>query len=170
MLIDRPWTRVRTPVLVPEDVSAARFAAMTDLDLAQMLRSQLVPRDQSREGRRAWEQMWETLRTDDGLAERAFDILEEFLDATEEALETGLNEDQQRRATKFLEQCRGSWKRLERAPSNPQHARATWRTTAALVEAIAAHREAVLATPGEPRPEDEHLWAAPRRLGLGLHS
>src|SRR6478609_3022561 len=102
MLIDRPWTRVRNPTPIPASYTADDLRAMPDLEFAELVRSHLVPRDVSRAGRAAWDKLWLTLRNDADLADRTYNTLEEFLDATEDVLDLGELEDEQRkRAAKF---------------------------------------------------------------------
>ena len=55
------------------------------------------------------------LREDDQLADRTYNVLEQFLDTTEDALEGGgLDEAGTKRAEKFKQQCEMSWKRIDR--------------------------------------------------------
>lgn len=57
-----------------------------------------MPRDQDVQGRRL-DRFWKVLREDDQLADRSYNVLEQFLDTTEDALDGGLDErqDQARR-------------------------------------------------------------------------
>ncbi|WP_051027375.1 hypothetical protein [Cellulosimicrobium cellulans] len=176
MLIDRPWTRVRNPTPIPASYTAADLRAMPDLEFAELVRSHLVPRDVSRAGRAAWDKLWLTLRNDADLADRTYNILEEFLDATEDVLDRGELEDEQRkRAAKFAEQCRQSWARIDREP--PQGA-LSWagkagdfqpaarRVIATLVGAIASHRSTVTGSPDRAPEADDRLWAVLRQVDL----
>ncbi|MFE5309812.1 hypothetical protein [Isoptericola sp. NPDC056605] len=174
--IDAPWTRVRTPVAVPKDPTPAALLALSDVDLAELLRSHLVPRDQSKAGRDAWDKLWLAVRADDKLADRAYDILEEFLNATQDALERDeVPEAQKKRAAKFIELCQQSWARIDRGGSAPQYL--DWAGKAGdfqpraryvvnvLVTAIARHRATVReGSPGTPA--DDELWAALREVKL----
>lgn len=176
MPIDRPWTRVRNPVPIPVRFSAADLKAMPDLQFAELLRSHLVPRDLSRDGRAAWDRLWNTLRLDADLSDRAYDTLEEFLDATEGALDRGeLDDEQLKRATKFAEQCRQSWKRIDRDPPAGPLAWAgkagdfqpsARRVIATLVSAIASHRSTITADPARAPEADTRLWEVLRKVNL----
>lgn len=114
-LINQPWSRVRNPVPIPADLrSATPLLAMTDEGFAELIRSHLMPREDQPGGRQRWTQLWAMLMGDDDLAERAFDVLEDFLDETETALrDGGLDDAEERRARKFKLACDGAWKRLQ---------------------------------------------------------
>lgn len=167
MLVDRPWSRVKTPVPIPDRLEPDALRELSRDDLARLLRDQLVPRQPAGPERDRWEQLWALLSRDDELADRAFDILEEFLDQAERALEGGeLDEHQRRRAEKFRRFCEDAWQRLQRDDDRPLG----WAGRAAngfnpaarrvlehLVDAIVDHRRVVTAT-GSPKPHDEGLW------------
>ena len=175
-LIDRPWTRVRKPVPIPEVYTVTDLQQMADVAFAELVRSHLVPRDQSPAGREAWDRFWKTLRENDQLANRTYDVLDDFLDTTEDALSSGdLDDAGTTRATKFQQQCEMSWKRIDRdrqrgalawagnAAKFPPHAR---RVIATLVGAIARHRSAVLRDEAKPTRADTELWDTMHQLGL----
>ena len=130
------------------------------------------------QGRRLWDRFWKVLREDDQLADRSYNVLEQFLDTTEDALEDGgLDEAGRRRAEKFKQQCEMSWKRIDRgrdrdgalgwagehATAHPPQSR---RVIAALIGAIARHRAQVLREFGKPNAADAELWDVMAHLGL----
>lgn len=174
-LIDRPWERVRQPAELPAPVSAQGLLGMPEEEFAHLIRSQLVPREHNRPGRRAWAHFWDVLRTDDVLADRVYDVLDDYLDTTEDALGGGgLDEREATRARKFLLQCRQAWDRVDREPepgslgwagSAGNFQPAARRVIAILVGAIAKHRAAVYRT-RRPSPDDRHLWAVLRHVDL----
>lgn len=175
-LIDRPWARVKNPVPIPDPCTADSLAALDDMTFAELVRSHLVPRGQSTPDRRAWEGLWSLLRSDQ-LADRTYDVLEDFLDTTEEAIGGGdLDSKEQARAEKFRMQCQHSWNRIDRdrtrdaplawAGSAGQFPPAAQRVIAQLVGAIARHRATVLHREGKPSPADAELWDILRKLDL----
>lgn len=175
-VIERPWTRVRTPVPIPAQVTTATLAQLGQAELAELIRSNFVPRTDGPNGRAAWEQLWALLKNDDELAGRAFDVLEDFLDITEDALEAGTLEDAEAsRARKFKARCEEAWKRLDRMEDDSPLAWAgkagefqpsARKVISILVGAIARHRSAVLRSGREPSSVDQQLWDAMRRVDL----
>jgi hypothetical protein len=123
--------------------------------------------------------LWQALRQDAVLADRAYEVLELFLDVTETALGSGSLDPATdcRRARKFADQCEMAWNRLdsdrdrvpplqwagERAAVHPVHSR---HVIARLVGAIGRHRGAVLRTVGKPSEADADLWDTLRQIGL----
>lgn len=176
MLIDSPWARVRNPVTVPGTLTVEDLAQMPDLQFAELIRSNLVPRDQSKQGRLTWDRLWVLLRGSDRLADRTYDVLEEFLDAADTAIDSGrLDEQQAKRAAKFTEQCRQSWERIDRdAPAQPlawagragDFQPAARRVIATLVGAIAHHRSAITDSRGNHAQADNELWDILRQVSL----
>lgn len=178
MWIDQPWTRVKDPVEIPEEVSGESLATMTDHDLAQLLRSNLVPR-QGAEARRRWDRLWQLLDDNEQLADRALDLLEQFLDACDHAERTGeLDAHAATRVAKFRRFCESAWNRLDCDSGLPPDAPLGWAGRRArafnaaarhvlddLVTAIDAHRRAVT----EPSAADLELWGTLRRVGLDPH-
>lgn len=156
-LIERPWARVKKPTVIPGAVDRDLVAVMPDRELAELLRDHLVPSGSAGAARHTWDLFWELLRDDDELADRAFDILEEFLDQTEDALEEALDADddsQLKRMQKFQLNTENAWQRLQKTPTAaPRTARSERR----LIAAIARHRTAVLAD-GGPTNADLKLW------------
>lgn len=167
--IDQPWTRVRIPVLVPSPVDAAGLLALDDRGFADLIRSNLMPRDDVPGGRARWSEMWGGLMDDDDLSERTFDVLEDFLDATEAAIAAGeLEGAEAGRARKFKVHCEGAWERLQRSDDDQPlawageaasgfNAASRW-VIARLISAIAKHRSAVLRSGRPVTPQDQHLW------------
>lgn len=184
-LIDQPWTRVRQPVPIPAELSqpgqgrpqagAATLLALEDVELAELIRSHLMPRDQSDAGRRAWDNLWATIRSDDTLADEVYDVLEDFLDTTEEALSSGTLDDAgQSRARKFLTHCQQAWARVDRGrEQGSKHLAwagragnfqpAAQRVIATLVGAIARHRAT---HDGTGSPADFELWETLAKVNL----
>lgn len=175
-LIAQPWTRVRTPVPLPVEPTAQQLAALDDVAFAELLRSNLVPVDQSGKTRAAWERMWNVLRANDDLTDRTYNVLEEFRDLTEDALDDSkLDDAGRKRAAKFLRNCEAGWQRIDREPPDtplawagkagnfPPHAA---RVIALLVSGIARHRHVVKNSPTGPSAADEELWQALRRVSL----
>lgn len=175
-LIQRPWTRVRTPVPIPGDASQAGLAALGPVEFAELIRSNLIPRSDVPGGRSAWEQLWAMLKTDDDLAERTFDVLEDFLDATEQALDSGeLDEVEAGRAPKFRARCDEAWKRLDRledagplawAGKAGEFQPSARKVIAVLIGAIARHRWTVLRSRHPVTGVDRRLWDVMRQVNL----
>lgn len=175
VLLERPWSRVKTPVAIPDPLSVPALSALAAEQFAALLRDHLVPREPSGVDRERWERLWAVLGRDDGLADRAFDVLEQFLDQTDRALRSdGLDAHQRRRAQKFERFCDDAWQRLRVDDDKPLG----WAGRAAagfnpparkvleqLVDAIAQHRNTVTAA-GPPREADAQLWAVLRRVDL----
>ena len=176
-LIAQPWTRVRTPTPLPARPTAKHLTALADVDFAELVRSNLVPRDPSKATRELWGRLWDVLRADEDLTERTYNVLEEFRDLTEDALDGDeLDDAARKRAEKFLRNCEASWQRIDREPpaatplawagkagNFPPHAA---RVIAQLVSAIARHRHAVEQSPIGSSGVDEELWQVLRRINL----
>lgn len=179
MLIDQPWTRVKDPVEIPAEMSAESLAALTDHDLAHLLRSNLVPRQGDAGGRRRWDRLWQLLDGDEQLADRALDVLEEFMEACDQAEHGGeLDAHAATRVAKFRRFCESAWNRLDSGSGLPADAPLGWAGRRArafnaharqvlenLVTAIDTHRSAVT----EPSRADLELWGVLRRVGLDPH-
>lgn len=168
-LINQPWSRVRNPVPIPANLgSETSFLTMTDEQFAELIRSNLMPREDQAGGRQRWTQLWALLLANGDLAERTFDALEDFLDATEEALADGLDEVEERRARKFKQTCGEAWKRLQRVDDDRPLAWAGKaadgfnpvgrKVVAKLVTAIAQHRSAAIRSRRHVTDEDRYLW------------
>jgi hypothetical protein len=150
MVIEQPWARVKQPSTIPTPVTREVIAALPAAELAALVRDHLVPSGTTGPHRAAWDQFWGLLNDNDELAHRAFDVLEEFLDSTEDALDVADAGDAQRkRMQKFQLNAQNAWQRLQKDPPAGQRR---------LVAAIAAHRAAVLED-GPPTAADLQLWA-----------
>lgn len=175
-LVDSPWVRIKNPLPIPDPCRGEDLAALDDVRFAELLRSQLVPRDQSPAGRKSWDQFWSLLREDPQLADRTYDVLDEFLDTTEDAINGGqLPPSERERAEKFRLQCQQSWNRIDRgrertalawAGAAGQFSPGARRVIATLIGAIARHRATVLHREGKPSPADAELWDTMRALDL----
>jgi hypothetical protein len=173
VLIERPWARVTSPTEIPDPVADETLAALDDAGFAALLRDQLVPRQPHGPERDRWERLWTVLVETDALAERAFDVLEEFLDTIERAKAGGVEDRERKRVEKYERFVNAAWNRLEtverplgwagrgamvfNAPAR--------KVIDELVLAIAAHRRGVQST----RPTgdvDEELWRVLRRVRL----
>ena len=177
MLIERPWGRVNDPTPIPAPIDADTFATMDELDFAVLIRDHLVPRQPNGAQRQQWNALWDLLGADETLSERTFDVLDDFLDTTEAAIQADeLDEAQTKRAAKFQHFCNDAWKRLQaddkplgwagRTASgfNP----AARKVIAQLVDAIDEHRREL--TSGEARDDaDNKLWKTLREVGLDPH-
>lgn len=161
MSITTPWARVRNPTPIPDRLRS--ITQFSDDEFAELIRSNLMPRGTDKAGRQRWEHLWRFLQSNDDLAEQTYDVLEEFIDETDDALDRGdLDEAQTKRATKFIDQCDAAWNRLERrGSSRPSHRRMIM----VLSRAIADHRRAIQDA-GYSRPEDEELWSLLHRFKL----
>lgn len=168
MLIDTPWARVKDITPLPVTLTSAALMALDDLTFAEVLRDHLMPRQAGGPHREAWGKLWSVLGSDLVLANRVFDVLEEFLEQTDLALEEGeLDDAQRKRANKFQRLCNEAWNRLEAVIDQPLgwagRAAAGFnpparKVIAQLVDAIATHRHTVTSE-GPPEAVDEALWA-----------
>lgn len=155
-VLDRPWARVKQPTVIPSEVDHDLVAALPVEELAALVRDHLVPSGPSGPERQAWDRFWGVLREDDELAGRTFDVLEEFLDDTEDALEDVDDGDQQRkRMQKFLMNAQNAWARLQKDPTLVRTVPAGQRR---LLAAIAEHRSAVLSAGVDREAADSRLW------------
>lgn len=177
MPISEPWARVKNPPSIPDPLTASAVMALSSEDLARLLQGNLNPRSESSEDRTRWAGLWRLLADDDTLADRAFDVLEEMLDTTSDALDgADLPEAARRRAVSFRGRCEEAWHRLEVDESetvalawageramkfNPQ----ARKVIATLVGAIAKHRATRAATDTFDRV-DSTLWRSLRQVGL----
>ncbi len=174
-LIHQPWARIRTPAPIPAELTADALWNLPDTAFGELVRSQLVPQDQSPAGRRRWDELWEILRADNDLADRTYNVLEEFIDDTETALAGGdLDPAGDKRARKFLWQCERAWQRVDRGRDRDHQALA-WAgragafepkarmVIATLVAAVARHRSAVGSQATE---DDRRLWSVLGEVNL----
>lgn len=173
--LDQPWSRVKEPVPIPVPTTAPTLQELSEQDLARLLRDHLVPRQTTGVERTKWESLWRVLSADDDLAERAFDVLEDFLTDVEQALQAdGLDEHTRKRMEKFRRFCDDAWQRLRLHHSRPL----SWAGRAGagfnpagrvvisrLVDAIARHRALVQDLP-DVRDADLELWQVLKHIGL----
>lgn len=178
MLIERPWTRVKDPVPIPAGDLKAALATMDDLSLAELIRSHLVPRDTEPSGRTRWHQLWTEIDQDTALADRTFDVLEQFLDASEAATaDSELDTAQRQRAQKFHRFCNDAWHRLQGSLDEDEPLSWAGRAAAGfnrparkvieqLVQAIDEHRSTARKLAAQPTAADRRLWQVLRQVGL----
>lgn len=173
-LIVEPWARVKNPLPIPSGVRELHDLPLQQL--AELVRGNLLPRP---DNRAAWEWLWRSIDADNELADRVMDVLEYFLDTTEDALGSGrLDAAAQKRAKKFKDHCERGWTRLDRGNGLDPDEPLAWAGRAAkdfspparkvlqeLVSAIAEHRQVIEQTePG--REPDQQLWAVLQRVSL----
>lgn len=173
--VDQPWSRVRDPVPIPVPTDARTLLDLDEQDLARVLRDHLVPRQPTGAERARWESLWRVLSADDDLAERAFDVLEEFLGDVDQALQReDLDEHTRKRMDKFRRFCDDAWQRLQLHHDRPLgwagRAGAGFNPAgraviAQLVQAVANHRSCVQAQP-DVRDADVQLWQVLSAVGL----
>lgn len=144
-LIERPWARVKQPTVIPDGVNRDVLADLPAETLAELLRDQLLPTGD----REAWNQFWSMLRNNDDLGDRAFDVLEEFLDQAEDALDDAEGPEL-KRLLKFQTNTDNALQRLEKTPTTSAGERR-------LLVAILKHQTAVLAA-GGVSAADAALW------------
>lgn len=174
-LIDQPWARIKNPAPIPPRLTTDELGKLEDLGFALLIQSHLMPREQTPDGRRKWDELWDALRVDDALADRTYTVLEEFIDDTETALVGDeLEPAAAKRAEKFLSQCNMAWKRIDRGREKSRQALA-WagragsfepkarHVIATLVAAVARHRDAV---EEDPREGDRQLWQVLAQVNL----
>lgn len=178
MLIERPWARVKTPASIPDGDLRTELSRLDDVPFAEVIRSHLVPRGTEPAGRARWQQLWTEIDQDPALAERTFDVLEQFLDASEAAAEDPhLDTAQRQRAQKFSRFCNDAWRRLQGSLEEDEPL--SWAGRAAvgfnrparkvidqLVQAIGEHRHAGRKGGSAPTAADRQLWTVLRRVGL----
>jgi hypothetical protein len=177
--LDQPWARIRDPRPIPDGLTVELLQAMKDEAFADLIRTHLIPRENLPRGRQRWEVLWELLRGDDDLAERAMDTVEGFLDAAEGALDAPeVDESTTRRAQKFCVHCTAALHRLEldgeevlssvREEVRARFNRTAGRILAQLVDAIDEHRDITLESGRAPTPADEQLWATLTQVRVRL--
>lgn len=163
-LIEQPWARVKQPTVLPRGIDRDLMAGMPAEQLAELLRDHLVPSGAGGEERAVWDRFWAVLGGDEDLAERAFDVLEDFLDQAEDALDTAEPDHPQRkRMQKFQLNAQNAWQRLQKDPAATRTAPGAGRRLAA---AIAAHRDAVERGGRAPTTADVELWGVLVDVGV----
>ncbi|SDY63853.1 hypothetical protein SAMN05661080_04129 [Modestobacter sp. DSM 44400] len=163
-----PWARVKDPTPIPDPIDGDQIRVLPAEQLQRLLRDNLLPRESDVDGRARWVSLWAVLADDPELTELAFDVLEDLMDVTEDALDDGvLDQMAGKRARKFLRSCEEAWSRLqvdEERPLGWVGRRATAldplsrRVLEQLVLAIAGHRHQ-LTGHGDAQRVDERLWA-----------
>lgn len=175
MLLEQPWARVKEPVAIPAPITVATLEALSEQDLAVLLRDHLVPRRPDGVERARWESLWRVLSADDGLAERCFDVLEQFLGDVDAVLADGdPDEHTRKRMEKFRRFCDDAWQRLQMHHDRPLG----WAGRAGagfnpagraviskLVDAVDRHR-AVTQVEGGGTEADRQLWQVLGDVGL----
>jgi hypothetical protein len=174
-VLESPWARVKNPTPIPTPLQPEEISQLADDQLQLLVRDNLLPRESDVDGRARWVALWALLADDPDLTELAFDVLEDLMDVTEDAIEDrGLDEAAAKRARKFLRSCEEAWARLqvdEQRPLGWAGRRAmAWdplsrRVLEQLVLAIAEHRHQ-LTDLGDLHPVDEQLWAVLEDVGL----
>lgn len=171
-----PWDRITNPVTIDpdawdtDDEVIDHLTALPDEEFALLIGSNLLPRHDIDRGKIRWQRLWRILRNDDDLADRTFDLLDDWLDRAEQ-------HPDDKRARKFAQHCRDAWSRLETTSNTlPPHAPLAWAGRLArrhppqsryvidqLVTAIVTHRDAL---GQDADPADRHLWDILTRLDL----
>ncbi|GGO98009.1 helix-turn-helix domain-containing protein [Wenjunlia tyrosinilytica] len=174
------------PRTLPQEISRESLLAMDDKDFSQLVRDNLLPREEEGPQRRAWDVLWHTLNVHNDLSERTFDLLEEHLEEVEDALEQeSLEERELKRLKKLKLNLDMAWDRLERTERERRevyqgHDREAVRermrefnaparrVVAALVRAIGDHERATAEQAAAVRPQDSNLWDVVDELNLGM--
>lgn len=161
-MLEQPWARVKQPTVLPPALDRDLVAGLQDDQLAEVLRDHLVPSGGAGPERAAWDRFWAVFAADDELAERAFEVLEDFLDQVEDALKTvGAEDPQRKRMTKFQLNAENAIARLDKEPA-VHGARGVGRSRpgvarAAVTDAVRA--EALRKAQAEVRVEHSHREA-----------
>lgn len=149
-----PWDRIDNPALLPSRIDADSLRDLDDERFTELIRSNLMPRDNLPAGRDAWRRFWATLADWPDLKEDALDVLADFIDATEQRLQ---QDPEDKRAARFLKSCADSRNRLD--PTRAPRTKDTATYAEQLLAAIATHRTVILSEGGEYRDADTDLWA-----------
>lgn len=170
-----PWARVKDPTPIPDPLEPEAIRVLPVGQLQLLVRDNLLPREEDVDGRARWAKLWTVLADDHELTELAFDILEDLMDVTADAIEDDeLDQVESKRARKFLRTCEEAWARLlvdEQRPLGWAGRRATLldplsrRVLEQLVLAIAGHRHE-LAGHGDAQHIDERLWTVLAEVDL----
>lgn len=151
---EAPWDRITQPFSIPDPCTAVPLRLLEDRDFAQLLRSHLVPRSD----RALFQQLWIVVAFNDDLTERAFDILDGWMDAADDHVETAREGD---RSHKFRTFCDGAWNRLtkirEYDTRSGMNLPVPHTTAGRFVVAIHGHRQICAAA---ATAVDHALWAA----------
>lgn len=154
MTFAAPWDR-QDPATIPAPCTATTLRLLTEEEYGAVVRSNLVPGAD----RYAFEELWTLIAFNDDLAERCFDVLEDWLESAGDALQTDPDAP---RAKKFRRMCDDAWNRLTKIrdldvkqdrPGPGPHT-----TAAQFAAGIATHHS----TLDDPGPLDDALMAALR--------
>lgn len=149
----QPWERLSSPPSIPDPCDAVVLRLVDDEEFALLIQANLVPA-QDREGFR---DLWVSLAFNDDLAERTFDLLDDWLDRAEIAIE---DDPSAPRLVKFRERCNEAFNRLLRVrdlDTRPASVPASGTSAYSLAAGIVRHREAI----GDAATAvDQALWAA----------
>lgn len=162
-----PWARVKHRITLPDPLTVKTIAGLDPGPFGQLVRDHLLPSATSGPEHDAWSKLWALLRRDDDLADRTFDVLEQMLDVTNEAIAAGsLDEQASARARKFVLALQRAWSRIEITRDEPlawagrdaaAFNGAAKRVLDQLVTAIAEHRRSTIAATA-PADRDRRLW------------
>lgn len=177
-MLEKPWARVKQPTVLPQALDRDLVAGLQVDQLAEVLRDHLVPSGGAGPERAAWDRFWAVFAADDDLAERAFEVLEDFLDQVEDALKAVGDEDPQRkRMTKFQLNAENAIARLDKEPAvrgargagryRPGAARAAV-TTAVRAEALARARSEVRVEHSRREAQGNAAQRDARSLGAAI--
>lgn len=136
------WDRIEEPAELPSHLSIGGLHNLGDSELAELLRSNLLPRSDRSQARARWRAFWTCLAHDPGLLADARSILGEFFALAE--AELAANPDN-RRARRFKDLVSDRIQKLEGHHSASE-----------LIEAIRRHQHQ---SEGEPTAADRELWA-----------
>lgn len=149
-----PWDR-HDPAPIPDPCTATALRLLPEEGYGAVVRSNLVPGTD----RHTFDELWTLIAFNDDLAERCFDHLEAWLEATDVALQTDPGTP---RAKKFRRMCHDAWNRLTRIRDLDVRQDRTEpgpHTTAAQFAAAIATHHSLLDVHG---PLDDALMAALR--------
>lgn len=165
-----PWKRIKDPTPIPTPLSVETYDQLTDTELAQVIRTHLLPGPHTPKAQ--WEDLWHHLGTRH--YDRTADILEDFLDQARQGTPADSTEEKRiRRFTEHLDQAlnRIGPRPLAWAPQRARRYNAGARTDIeSLVMAIARHRQALIDADLELTQHDKNLWAVLEYLGLDPHT
>lgn len=166
-----PWAPVAQAVPIP--ARADQVGAMPAEDFAQLVATNLMPRQDVV----GFNRLWSWCQQSDILADRAYDVLEALRDEGSNAIAGGrLLPKERARVKKFLWQVNQAWDRLDAGGSatplawagraargfNP----ASRAVIAQLVDAIDDHRAAAREEGAPPEVRDARLWQVLQQVGL----
>lgn len=170
--VSEPWRR-SPRVEIPPEVDRSMLRVLDDVELAELVRTQLLPPDDD-DQRRRWKRMWQEFGQDDPLGDRVLDVLDEFQGAARNALaQRDVDDPSHRRIRKFLRSCEGASSRIINDTSSGP---LSWSGRAGrgirgegavvinkLVDAIVEHRGQA---DGVGSASDRRLWSVLARTGF----